>query len=122
MPTAVVWDPALLEYRFHATHPMDPVRLDLTQRLCREFGILDDPLVRMISPGIAEDETLLSVHDAGYVDAVKTAASGGQASAVHGLGTEDTPVFPRCISGPPASRRGVWNAPRRSSPGRRCTQ
>ncbi|MFD5823298.1 acetoin utilization protein AcuC [Nesterenkonia xinjiangensis] len=94
VPTAVVWDPALLEYRFHATHPMDPVRLDLTQRLCREFGILDDPLVRMISPGIAEDETLLSVHDAGYVDAVKTAASGGQASAVHGLGTEDTPVFP----------------------------
>lgn len=93
-PTSVVWDPALLEYRFNATHPMDPARLELTERLCRAWGIFDDPLITQMSPDIAEDEALLAVHGAGYLDAVKIAAGQGHSSAEHGLGTEDTPVFP----------------------------
>lgn len=92
-PTAVVWDPALLEYRFNATHPMDPVRLELTERLCRAWGFFEDPLISRICPEVAEDEALLTVHAAGYLDAVKIAASQGHGSAEHGLGTEDTPVF-----------------------------
>lgn len=99
VPTTVIWDPALLEYRFNATHPMDPVRLDLTHRLCREFGILDDPLVRLVAPGIADDATLLAVHDADYVEAVKAASADGLPAPQHGLGTEDTPVFPQLHAG-----------------------
>lgn len=99
VPTAVIWDPALLEYRFGAGHPMDPVRLDLTQRLCREFGIFDDPQVDVIAPGIADDETLLSVHAPDYLEAVKVASSRGHGSVEHGLGTEDTPVFPELHQG-----------------------
>ncbi len=99
VPTAVVWDPALLGYRFNATHPMDPVRLDLTERLCREFGIFDDPQVSLITPGIAGDEVLRTVHDPAYIEAVRAGSSQGLASAEHGLGTEDTPVFPELHEG-----------------------
>lgn len=99
MPTAVVWDPALLSYRFNATHPMDPVRLELTERLCREFGIFDDPQVSLITPGVADDQTLRTVHDPAYIEAVRAGAAQGRPSAEHGLGTEDTPVFPELHEG-----------------------
>ncbi|GAB3192724.1 acetoin utilization protein AcuC [Nesterenkonia suensis] len=94
VPTVVVWSPSLTEYRFGDDHPMDPVRLELTHRLCQEFGIFEDPLVQTIAPGIAADDALLSVHDPDYLAAVRRAASEGAGSAAHGLGTEDTPVFP----------------------------
>lgn len=99
VPTAVVWDPALLSYRFNATHPMDPVRLKLTERLCREFGIFEDPQVSLITPGIASDETLRTIHDPAYIEAVRAGSSRGEASTEHGLGTEDTPVFPELHEG-----------------------
>lgn len=99
VPTAVVWDPALLSYRFNATHPMDPVRLELTERLCRELGIFEDPRVSLITPGIAEDRALRSVHDPAYIEAVRAGSAEGLPSAEHGLGTEDTPVFPELHEG-----------------------
>ncbi len=97
-PTAVVWDPSLLEYRFSATHPMDPVRLDLTQRLCRELGIFGPSGVPQVIPDIATDELLETVHAPEYISAVKRAAE-GEASDQHGLGTEDTPCFGAIHSG-----------------------
>ena len=41
MPTQVevVWDPGFTRYDFGPTHPMSPVRLDLTARLCDAFGL-----------------------------------------------------------------------------------
>ena len=43
MPTQaeVVWDPGFTRYDFGPTHPMSPVRLDLTARLCDAFGLFD---------------------------------------------------------------------------------
>lgn len=89
----MVWDPALLNYKFNATHPMDPVRLELTERLCRELGVFDAPNLSMLVPGLASDEQLLSVHDREYIEAVKRAAESGEPNGGCGLGTEDTPVF-----------------------------
>lgn len=91
--TAVVWHPDLLEYRHAPWHPMDPVRLELTVDLCREMGILDDPRISVLAPGVAADEDLLTVHSADYIEAVRAAGAQGTPSAAHGLGTEDNPVF-----------------------------
>lgn len=98
-PTSVVWDPALLNYKFTATHPMDPVRLDLTERLCRDLGVLDAPDVTVRPADVLEDHELASVHDLEYIAAVHAAAEHGTVSTAHGLGTEDTPVFPGIHTG-----------------------
>ena len=40
-PATVVFDPSLTEYDFGPTHPMSPLRVDLTMRLADELGVLD---------------------------------------------------------------------------------
>ncbi len=96
MPTQaeVVWDPGFTRYDFGPTHPMSPVRLDLTARLCDAFGLFDLPDVTRVDPGIASDALLETVHSAAYVAAVKAAsADPGSAHGAYGLGTDDDPAF-----------------------------
>ena len=90
MRATVVWDDALLGYKLSPSHPLNPVRLDLTMRLARGLGVLDgiDPLV----PTAAPDEELTRVHLASYLDAVRVAPERGDDPA-HQLGTSDNPIF-----------------------------
>src|SRR5690242_9383381 len=90
MDTLIVWNEALLAYDL-GDHPLDPVRVELTMALARDLGVLDRPDVRLEAPAQADDATLLRVHTADYVDAVKQAT---RASHGHGLNTPDNPVFP----------------------------
>src|SRR4029453_3252742 len=90
---AVVWDEAMLGYDLGGSHPLHPIRLDLTIRLARELDVLDG--VELVRPTIAPDEELLRVHDAGYLDAVRAAPLTGQDDYAHGLGTPDNPIFDR---------------------------
>jgi acetoin utilization protein AcuC len=39
--TRVVWDPSFARYDFGPSHPMSPVRLDLTARLAESLGLFD---------------------------------------------------------------------------------
>lgn len=90
----VIWDDGFTGYDFGAGHPMSPVRLDLTARLCRQFGLFEGGDVEVISPGQASDEVLARVHDPAYIAAVQQAsADPGQAQASFGLGTDDDPAF-----------------------------
>lgn len=89
---AVVWDEELLGYDLGGSHPLDPIRLDLTIRLASELGVLDG--VPLQAPVAAPDEELLRVHDAEYLRAVR-AAPGTAQDGRHGLGTPDNPVFER---------------------------
>ena len=66
-PTSVVFDPTLTDYDFGPTHPMSPVRVDLTMRLAEELGVLA-ALERVDAP-TATVEQILTVHDQGLVDA-----------------------------------------------------
>jgi len=90
--TRLVWDDCFTAYDFGPTHPMGPVRLDLTTRLARSLGVLD--AVDVVSPDVATDDLLATVHDRDYIAAVR-AASADPASADEnrGLGTEDDPAF-----------------------------
>ena len=113
---AVVWDDSLLQYRFSAAHPMAPVRLDLTYRLSAAFGLFDRPGVRLITPEVASDELLASVHDPEYIRSVRAVATGERAAdPERGLGTDDNPVFPdiheasaRILGGSVAAAQALW--------------
>lgn len=84
-PSAVVWDPALCAYDFGRSHPMAPVRCDLTIRLADSLGVLPP----IAAAAAATREQLELVHDSAYIDAVER----GFAAPRWGLGTEDDPVF-----------------------------
>jgi acetoin utilization protein AcuC len=87
---AVVWDESLLGYKLSESHPLHPVRLDLTMRLARSLGVLEgiEPLV----PSPAPDEEIRRIHVPSYLDAVRRAAVEGD-DPVHQLGTADNPIF-----------------------------
>jgi acetoin utilization protein AcuC len=112
--TSVIWDDGFTGYDFGPEHPMGPARLDLTTRLARALGVLDH--VDLVSPGPADDALLTTVHDPGYVEAVKVAsADPTQADVDRGLGTSDDPAFrgmheagARVVQGTVELCRRVW--------------
>jgi len=91
-PASVVFEPTLTEYDFGPSHPMSPVRVDLTMRLADELGVLDS-LVQVPAP-IADDATIATVHDPALIDAVTRAGADPERfEPAFGLGTDDNPVF-----------------------------
>ena len=70
---------------------MAPVRLDLTMRLARELGVLDQ--ARASWRRLRRPSLLLSVHSADFVAAVGRARAGPRAISRTGSGTPDVPVF-----------------------------
>jgi acetoin utilization protein AcuC len=85
-----VWDEGYLAYDF-GDHPLNPIRLDLTIRMARALGVLDR--LEMLPPQPADEELLLTTHDADYLAAVRRAGD-DPAFSGYGLGTDDDPVFP----------------------------
>jgi acetoin utilization protein AcuC len=96
MSTSVVlpWDDALIHYDFGPSHPLNPIRVDLTMRLARSLGLLDLDNVSVVTMEAAQDDVLRLVHDADYIEAVRrVGADPTQSDLARGLGTEDDPVF-----------------------------
>ena len=91
----VPWDEALLEYDLGPTHPLHPVRVELTVALAHEMGVLARPHVEVVAPTPVAEDVLDLVHDRAYVRAVKRAPDDvmGRLALRHGLGTGDNPVF-----------------------------
>ena len=112
----VVWDPGFTAYDFGPGHPMSPVRLDLTARLCEALGVFDAPGVEVFSPDVPDDAVLETVHDPQYVAAVQAASKEpASADGAFGLGTEDDPAFTgmhessaRVVEGTRAVCADVW--------------
>ncbi len=87
-----VWGPEFTRYDFGIGHPMAPLRLDLTSRLCTELGVFDG--VDVVDPGIATDEQLGRVHGPDYIAAVRAASEDpAGADLAFGLGSDDVPAF-----------------------------
>jgi len=93
--TLVVWDDVFGDYDFGPSHPLRPLRLELTMSLARQLGVLDKVDVR--APNMAGDDVLELVHDPMYIASVRRAPDDvmGRLSLRWGLGTGDNPVFPR---------------------------
>ena len=86
---AFVWDDELRHYDFGPGHPLAPVRVQLAYRLSRDFGLIEDPNLALVSPAPLPDGLLHRVHTPEYVAAVQAETHGS-----HGLGTDDVPIFP----------------------------
>jgi acetoin utilization protein AcuC len=125
----VAWDASLAGYDFGPGHPMAPVRLKLTMELAQAFGLGRQDGVSVVVPAPATDAELELIHDPTYIALVRLAGNpallsrGGPAARdmterallMHGLGTEDDPVFPgmhdasAMVAGATlAAARAVW--------------
>lgn len=90
----VLWDDRLVSYDFGPSHPLNPVRVELTMALAREYGVLDHPRVEVTGFDPAPDDLLAKIHDPAYIEAVRRVGEGGGSEPSRGLGTADNPVFP----------------------------
>ncbi|MFT4245789.1 MAG: acetoin utilization protein AcuC [Micrococcaceae bacterium] len=90
--THVVWDKKLLRYNFGPSHPMNPIRLDLTSKLMQNFGLFDLKDVKLIKPRKASDTELAETHNPTYIASVHRAEHGVK-DKTKGLGSEDVPLF-----------------------------
>ena len=94
-----VFDRTLVEYDFGASHPMNPIRVELTMRLADDLGLLAQGSgsahgLPVVPAPVADDELLRTVHDEAYVDAVRRASDDPtRVDPGRGLGTEDDPTF-----------------------------
>lgn len=89
------WDERLAAYDFGPGHPLAPIRVQLAERLMREFSLFDHANVeRFEGIPLAEIEDVLRVHDLAYVQAVQSASlDPAFVDGARGLGTADNPVF-----------------------------
>ncbi|MEO6472362.1 MAG: acetoin utilization protein AcuC, partial [Aeromicrobium sp.] len=88
----VVFDENLINYNFGNSHPMAPVRIDLTMQLATELGVMDG--VDVVGATPADDDLLASIHAPAYIEGVhKLSDHPIYAEPKFGLGTEDNPVF-----------------------------
>ncbi|MGZ4591001.1 MAG: acetoin utilization protein AcuC [Actinomycetes bacterium] len=88
------WDDALVAYDFGPSHPLNPIRVDLTMRLARSLGLFDLDNVRIVKPEPADDDLLALVHERDYIAAVRrVGADPSRPDLSRGLGTPDNPAF-----------------------------
>ena len=91
-PATVVFEPTLTEYDFGPSHPMSPIRVDLTMRLADELGVLEK--IRTVPAPMAGDDLIATVHEPAMMEAVMLAGKDPDGFApAHGLGSDDNPVF-----------------------------
>ena len=94
--SAFVYSPDYLAYKLGEAHPLNPIRLALTDSLVEAAGLLTDPAVSREQPRDATEDELLLAHDRPYVERVKQiSARGGWADPYRdfGLGSPDNPAF-----------------------------
>jgi acetoin utilization protein AcuC len=89
----IVFDQTLTEYNFGPSHPLAPIRLDLTMRLARALDVVGGAGIKEVPAPVASDEEIALVHDPAYIDAVKSITSSADRNFAYGLGTEDNPTF-----------------------------
>ena len=120
----VAWDDRLAGYDFGPSHPMAPVRLKLTMDLAQAFGLGRQEGISIVVPDPATEAELELIHDHAYIGLVRLAGTTepkqemiSRVLLMHGLGTEDDPVFPgmheasAMVAGATlAAARAVWTS------------
>jgi acetoin utilization protein AcuC len=92
---ALVWDEGVASYDLGPSHPLAPIRVELTVDLIRRSGLLGDG-VDEVRPRSYDETDLLRLHREDFVDTVRRLSwdPTARAEARYGLGEGDTPAFP----------------------------
>ncbi|GAB4308381.1 MAG: acetoin utilization protein AcuC [Promethearchaeota archaeon] len=96
---ALIYSSDFAKYNFGRSHPLKPVRVELTWALMEAYGLTTHEKVRVLPPRLATDRELAWVHSEGYVEAVKRFSKAGSAGnswhegMAYGLGPGDNPIF-----------------------------
>jgi len=89
--------PVMWEHGHGPNHPLKPERLRRTFELLSEYGALDAPNVRVVTPRPATDDELALFHTREYIDVVRALSAGDTdvppGTHMRGFGPGDNPVF-----------------------------
>lgn len=94
--SAFVYSSEYLRYKLSPEHPLNPIRLDLTDTLVETAGLLLPPEVWKEPPRAATEDELLLAHDLPYVERVRELSSSTRQAYPeldYGLGSGDNPAF-----------------------------
>jgi acetoin utilization protein AcuC len=92
--SCTVFDPSLVEYDFGASHPMNPVRVELTMRLAEALGVVGPSGLSVAGAPLADDELLATVHDPALIESVRRIGEDPTLTDLgRGLGSDDNPTF-----------------------------
>ncbi len=109
--SAFIYSDELASFEYSPTHPFKPVRAKITLDLCRRYGLIDRPGIRLVEPKPLDFEVLAEFHERNYLCMLKDLSSykipgefwpssrQGDYLTVdpkflrYGLGTEDNPIF-----------------------------
>ena len=95
--SAFVYSPEYVAYKLSEDHPLNPIRLELTDSLIEACGLLAGTSVRREAPRAATEDELLLAHDRPYIERVRELSDGRRAADPaqdFGLGSLDNPAFP----------------------------
>ncbi|MBN1802015.1 MAG: acetoin utilization protein AcuC [Candidatus Lokiarchaeota archaeon] len=85
------------EYNFGNTHPLRPLRLELTYSLIKKLGLLENKLLHVFKPRHCTEEELTRVHSPNYVQVIQKLSVDPNDTSVrpysYGLGPGDNPIF-----------------------------
>ena len=109
-----IYSDELANYEYSSTHPFKPIRAKLTLDLCRRYGLIERPWIRLLKPQPLGFEDLAEFHDATYLKTLQAIDSSATAKELwldvssrreeesltldpkilqYELGTDDNPVF-----------------------------
>jgi len=84
-------------YNFGPSHPLRPLRLELTYSLIEKLGLLTYDKLELINPRLATQQEIELVHSRKYVELVKKLSKNpnekGLKPYLYGLGPGDNPIF-----------------------------
>jgi acetoin utilization protein AcuC len=91
---ALIYTPKFSDYDLGPSHPLRPIRVQRTYELIRACGLLQPDDISVVTPSLADDNTIALVHSRDYIEAVRAPNGGGRVGrlADYGLGTIDNPI------------------------------
>jgi len=97
-PVGFIYTEDYNKYNFGEGHPLTPLRIEMTYHLMEQYGLLDNPNLKILQPQKATEEQVLRVHEPQYINKLKEISQMENtrylAFPEFGLGPGDNPVFP----------------------------
>ena len=92
----LVFSEQFKRHSYGPAHPLKVERLQLTMDLIGAYGLFDGSETVWVEAKQAEEQDLLLIHSAEYLQILKKANDGGTPPEAwkYGLGSGDNPVFP----------------------------